>query len=109
MGLFARMIDSVFQASWERAREAKQKEANTILSGALASTRDNSDNQVPVRTFSIHEALNGQYIEFRRFKYNPNGPDEHEHCVYLIREDEALVDALSTVLVLMNGREDAAQ
>jgi hypothetical protein len=67
------------------------------------------ENQTATRTFSIHTALNGQYIEFRRFRYNPNGPDEHEHCVYLIRDDETLVDALSTVLVMMNGREDAAQ
>ena len=101
------MIDKMFQASWERAREAKLKEANAALSGA--SSRDNSDNQVPVRTFSIHEALNGQYIEFRKFKYNPNGPDDYEHCTYLVKDDEALVDALSTVLVLMSGREDAAQ
>jgi uncharacterized protein YegL len=67
------------------------------------------ENQVPVRTFSIHEALNGQYIEFRKFKYNPNGPDDYEHCTYLVKDGEPLVDAISTVLVLMNGREDAAQ
>jgi hypothetical protein len=109
MGLFTRMLDSVLQASWDRVREAKQKEVGAMLGGALASNRDNSDNQVPVRTFSIHTAINGQYIEFRRFKYNPNGPDEHEHCVYVVKDDEPLVDAISTVLVLMNGREDAAQ
>ena len=106
MGIFARILDSVIQASWERARQAKLKESNALLGGALAPGRENSDNQVPVRTFSIHTAINGQYIEFRRFKYNPNGPDEHEHCVYLIRDDEALVDALATVLVLMGGKED---
>ena len=105
MGIFARMIDSVLQASWERVREAKLKEAHHAIGGAVVS-RDSSENQVPVRTFSIHTAINGQYIEFRRFKYNPNGPDEHEHCVYLIRDDEALVDALATVLVLMGGKED---
>ena len=106
MGLFTRMIDKMFQASWNRGREAKLKEAGAMLGNPIG---DREGNQVPVRTFSIHEALNGQYIEFRKFKYNPNGPDDYEHCVYLIREDEALVDALSTVLVLMNGREDAAQ
>jgi len=105
MGIFTRMIDSVLQASWDRVREAKLKEANHAIGTAMVSSRDDSGNQVPVRTFSVHEALNGQYIEFRRFKYNPNGPDEHEHCVYLIRDDETLVDALSTVLVLMSGRE----
>jgi len=98
------MLDSVLQASWDRVREAKLKEASAALSGA--SSRDNSDNQVPVRTFSIHEAINGQYIEFRKFKYNPTGPDDYEHCTYLVKDDEPLVDAISTVLVLMNGKED---
>jgi len=70
---------------------------------------DREGNQVPVRTFSIREALNGQYIEFRKFKYNPTGPDDYEHCTYLVKDDEPLVDAISTVLVMMNGREDAAQ
>jgi hypothetical protein len=106
MGLFTRMLDSVLQASWDRARQTKVKEAGVMLG---ASVRDNSDNQVPVRTFSIHEAINGQYIEFRKFKYNPNGPDDYEHCTYLVKDDEPLVDAISTVLVMMNGREDAAQ
>jgi hypothetical protein len=106
MGFITRLIDATLQASWERAREEKRKEVGSILG---ASTRDNSDNQVPVRTFSIHEALNGQYIEFRRFRYNPSGPDEYEHCVYVVKDDEPLVDAISTVLVMMNGREDAAQ
>ena len=103
MGLFARMLDSVLQASWDRVRQEKLKESGAMLGGSLGNREE---NQTATRTFSIHTALNGQYIEFRRFKYNPNGPDEHEHCVYLIREDEALVDALSTVLVLMSGRED---
>jgi hypothetical protein len=109
MGIFTRMIDSVLQASWERVREGKRKEANTLLKEALASPNVHEGNQVPVRTFSIHEALNGQYIEFRKFKYNPNGPDDYEHCTYLVKDDEPLVDAISTVLVLMNNREDAAQ
>jgi hypothetical protein len=100
------MIDSVLQASWDRAREGKRKEAGVTLG---ASVSGHEGNQVPVRTFSIHEALNGQYIEFRRFRYNPSGPDEYEHCVYVVKDDEPLVDAISTVLVLMNSREDAAQ
>lgn len=107
MGLFTRMIDSVLQASWDRVREAKLKESNKTLGAALVSTRDGGESQIPVRTFSIHEALNGQYIEFQKFRYNPRGPNEHEHCVYLIRDDETLVDALSTVLVLMNGKEES--
>jgi hypothetical protein len=80
-----------------------------MLSGALVSDRPARENRNPTRTFTVHEALNGQYIEFQKFRYNPNGPDDYEQCTYLIRDDEPLVEAISTVLVMMNGREDAAQ
>ena len=53
-----------------------------------------------VRTFSVSEALNGTYITFQRRKYNPNGPDEYRHEMYIVRPDESLIDAISTVLVL---------
>lgn len=52
------------------------------------------------RQFNIHAALNGHYIEFTRRKYNPNGPDDFMREVYLVKPDEALIDAISTVLVL---------
>lgn len=52
------------------------------------------------RQFTIHEALNGTYITFQRRKYNPNGPDEFRHEVYLVKDGEAVIDAISTVLVL---------
>jgi hypothetical protein len=52
------------------------------------------------RHFSIHAALNGNYIEFTRRKYNPHGPDDHMREVYLVQADESLIDAISTVLVL---------
>jgi hypothetical protein len=53
-----------------------------------------------VRTFSVSEAMNGTYITFQRRKYNPNGPDEYRHEMYIVRPDESLIDAISTVLVL---------
>ena len=53
-----------------------------------------------VRSFSVSEALNGTYITFQRRKYNPNGPDEYRHEMYIVRPDESLIDAISTVLVL---------
>jgi hypothetical protein len=53
-----------------------------------------------VRTFSVSEALNGSYITFQRRKYNPNGPDEYRHEIYIVQPDESLIDAISTVLVL---------
>lgn len=52
------------------------------------------------RTFTITEALNGAYITFQRRKYNPNGPDEYRHEVYLVQPGESLIDAISTVLIL---------
>lgn len=52
------------------------------------------------RTFTITEAMNGSYITFTKRKYNPNGPDEYRHEVYLVQPGESLVDAISTVLVL---------
>jgi len=54
-----------------------------------------------VRTFSVSEAMNGTYITFQRRKYNPHGPDEFRHEIYIVRPDESLIDAISTVLVLM--------
>jgi hypothetical protein len=53
-----------------------------------------------VRTFSVSEALNGTYITFQRRKYNPNGPDEYRHEMYIVQSGESLIDAISTVLVL---------
>lgn len=58
------------------------------------------DNRVLTKTFVICEALNGSYIQFTKHKYNPNGPDDHRHEVYLVQPGEALIDAISTVLVL---------
>lgn len=52
------------------------------------------------RTFIITEAMNGTYITFQKRKYNPHGPDEFRHEVYLVQPGESLVDAISTVLVL---------
>jgi hypothetical protein len=52
------------------------------------------------RQFVIHEALNGTYIAFQRRKYNPHGPDDFRHEVYIVKDGESLVDAISTVLVL---------
>ena len=54
----------------------------------------------PVRTFSVSEAMNGTYITFQRRKYNPNGPDEYRHEMYIVQSGESLIDAISTVLVL---------
>jgi hypothetical protein len=57
------------------------------------------------KSFTIRDALNGQYIQFHKHKYNPNGPDTNEQCVYIVRDNETLIDAISVVLVLMD-KED---
>ena len=45
--------------------------------------------------------MNGQYIEYMRRKYNPNGPDEYVREIYIVQPGESLVDAISTVLVIL--------
>jgi len=67
-----------------------------------AMTADVEVNRMTSKTFTVRDALNGKYIEFRRFKYNPNGPDVNEQCVYIVRDNESLIDAISVVLVLMD-------
>jgi len=58
------------------------------------------DNRTLTKTFVVCEAMNGSYIQFTKHKYNPNGPDDHRHEVYIVQPGEALIDAISTVLVL---------
>lgn len=70
------------------------------LQGLLVSTEDRPSTTA-VRTFSVSEAMNGTYITFSRRKFNPNGPDEYRHEMYIVQPDESLIDAISTVLVLM--------
>ena len=53
-----------------------------------------------VRTFSVHEAMNGKYLTFTRRKFNSNGPDEYRSEMYIVQPDESLIDAISVVLVL---------
>ena len=77
-----------------------QPEEATTRRGLSVGLVEERPSTTAVRTFSVHEALNGSYITFQRRKYNPNGPDEFRHEVYIVRPDEALVDAISTVLVL---------
>jgi hypothetical protein len=96
MGFFTDWLDRQFKASWERSRNT-----NILERGVIAT----EDNRMESKTFTVREALNGKYIEFRRYKYNPNGPDNHEQCVYIVRDDDTLIDAISVVLVLMDKGE----
>jgi len=98
MSLITDFIDRIFKASWDRAQQ-KKKLRDAGEQPSLAVTEGPSVHNLN-RTFTITEALNGKYITFQRRKYNPNGPDDYRHEVYLVQSDESLIDAISTVLVL---------
>jgi hypothetical protein len=92
--MLTKLIDRILMASWARVGEQRKQDDRPIL--ATAEPSPHSLN----RTFTITEALNGSYITFQRRKYNPNGPDDFRHEVYLVQDGESLIDAISTVLVL---------
>lgn len=96
MKLLNNLIDRIVEASWNRA----QRRTNDAPTRALLSLDDRPSSTTPVRTFSVHEAMNGKYITFQRRKYNPSGPDEYRQEVYIVQPDESLIDAISTVLIL---------
>jgi len=77
-----------------------QPEKAGKLRGLSVGSVEDRPSTTAVRTFSVSEAINGSYITFQRRKYNPNGPDEYRHEMYIVRPDESLIDAISTVLVL---------
>lgn len=70
------------------------------VSKTLGLQMDERPTTTAVRTFSVHEAMNGKYITFQRRKYNPSGPDEYRQEIYIVQPDESLIDAISTVLIL---------
>jgi hypothetical protein len=98
MGFFTTLIDSLLERSWNRVRDR-----NLALGQGAIVSKDAPRRSVNAsRTLTIHRATNGEYIEYTRHRFNPTGPDEYVNEVYLIRDDEALVDAISTVLVLLD-------
>lgn len=103
MKLLTNLIDKLFERSWNRAQQ-RRRAANEISAPILA-TDSNTRSTEPALTFTVKSAINGQFIEFVRHRWNPKGPDDYEHCVYIVRDDQTLVDAIATVLVLMNKRE----
>ncbi len=103
MKLLTNLIDKLFERSWNRAQQ-RRRAANEISAPILA-TDSGTRTTEPTRTFTVKSALNGQYIEFIRHRWNPKGPDDYEHCVYIVRDDQTLVEAIATVLVLMEKPE----
>lgn len=97
--MFEKLIDRILEASWNRTRERKERIDRLMSSPALATA--DGPPTAKFRQFTVHDAMNGQYIEYMRRKYNPNGPDEYVREVYIVQPGESLVDAISTVLVLL--------
>ena len=85
--------------SWIRRWLLDSEQPEDHKSECLSNSVE-GDSRLQNRTFVITEALNGSYITFTKRKYNPNGPDDYRHEVYLVQNGESLVDAISTVLVL---------
>jgi hypothetical protein len=96
--MFTRLIDHVIEASLRRAQRREKLEQDT--SCPLLATADGPPTS-RFRQFTVHDAMNGAYIEFMKRKYNPNGPDDYQREIYLVQPGESLIDAISTVLVLM--------
>lgn len=97
--MFTRLIDHVIEASLRRAQRREKLEQDAQR--PLLATVEQSPPTTRCRQFTIHDAMNGAYIEFMKRKYNPNGPDEYAREIYLVQPGESLIDAISTVLVLM--------
>jgi hypothetical protein len=98
MGFFTDWLDRQFKASWERQQRANKLER----AYAPLVSADRSANYMQSKTFTVRDALNGKYIEVHKHQFNPNGPDVNEQCVYIVKDNETLIDAISVVLVLMD-------
>lgn len=83
-----------------RARNRERIDRLTDSQPALA-TNDGPPHGGRTRQFTIHDAMNGQYIEYFRRKYNPSGPDDWAKEIYIVQPGESLVDAISAVLVIL--------
>ena len=97
--MFTKLIDQMVEASLRRAQRRERVEQLKHERPLLAST-DGPPPTTRFRQFTVHDAMNGTYIEFMKRKYNPSGPDEYQREIYLVQPDESLIDAISTILVL---------
>lgn len=81
---------------WLLSEDEAEKPNDVRVSASL----DDRPTTATTRSFVINEAMNGSYISFTRRKFNPNGPDDYRHEIYIVQPGESLIDAISTVLVL---------
>lgn len=99
MRMLTDWIDRIIERSWNRAR--MRREVAPPISTANQIDVPNRYTGVS-RQFVVREAMNGLFIEFTRHKWLQNRSDEFENCIYIVRDGETLVDAIATVLVLMD-------
>lgn len=97
--MFTKLIDQMVEASLRRAQRRERVEQLKQERPLLAST-DGPPPTTRFRQFTVHDAMNGTYIEFTKRKYNPNGPDDYQREIYLVQPGESVIDAISTILVL---------
>lgn len=95
------MFEKFFQRVVDRALEARNHARVERLMSSPAVTAIEGPPTHKVRQFTVHEAMNGQYIEYVRRKYNPNAADDYVREIYIVQPGESLVDAISTVLVIL--------
>ncbi len=101
--MFEKLIDRILEQSWNRVRDRKERSDARIMgaSAPLLASTDGPPHGNRTRQFTIHDALNGQYIEYMRRKYNPNGPDDWCKEIYIVQPGESLIDAIGAVLVIL--------
>lgn len=101
--MFTKLIDRIIEASFQRAQRREkvaQLKSEANYPRGLAVATDGPPPTTRFRQFTVHDAMNGTYIEFMKRKYNPNGPDDYQREIYLVQPGESLIDAISTILVL---------
>jgi hypothetical protein len=99
MGFFTRIIDSIVGDSLKRARERDAKRLGPEVASPITAAFHEGVDEVQ-RSFVIHKALNGQYIEMTSFKYNAHGPNTHTKQIYLVPEGSSLIESISLLLVI---------
>lgn len=107
--MFTKLIDRMIEASLQRAqrREKVENMERQLRDAERLSSRPGGlvpvDGPPPTtrfRQFTVHDAMNGTYIEFMKRKYNPHGADDYQREIYLVQPGESVIDAISTILVL---------
>lgn len=101
MNFIRNWFDAFLKASWERARRRNQEEKDVAVSLGYPSTiNSNRTNKSGSRRVEILDAINGKLLEI----HHRDGPNKDwEVSLYILREDEALADAISTCLLITSG------